>query len=91
MSKRRYARILAQQAERVRNSHEHSRQVLEELEAPFSFYERDKERGVAASAAAAAIAEKEAAQPKPVFRAKPVPAFIQKVSTISINLIKNHS
>ena len=75
----RYARILAQQAERLRTSHEHSRRVLEQLEAPFSFYERDKERTAAASAAAAALAEQEAATPQAAFKATPVPAFIKKV------------
>ncbi|KAK9915009.1 hypothetical protein WJX75_003556 [Coccomyxa subellipsoidea] len=77
-SQPRYARILAQQAERLRTSHEHSRRVLEQLEEPFSFYERDKERTAAASAAAAALAEQEAATPQAAFKATPVPAFIKK-------------
>ncbi|BDA43202.1 hypothetical protein COCOBI_04-2140 [Coccomyxa sp. Obi] len=77
-SEPRYARILEQQAERLRAYHEHSRQVLSQLEAPFSFYQRDKERAAAAAAAVAAAAEREAEIPKPSFKAKPVPAFIRK-------------
>ncbi|CAL8468814.1 g8355 [Coccomyxa elongata] len=77
-SEPRYARILEQQAERLQAYHEHSRQVLSQLEAPFSFYQRDKERAAALAAAVAAAAEREAGFQKPSFKAKPVPAFIRK-------------
>lgn len=78
----RYARILAEQENRKRESHEKSRQVLRELTAPFPFHERDREQAAAAATAAAAVAADAArmavAQNAP-FRAKPVPSFIRKV------------
>lgn len=76
----------------MRAYHEQSRQALSQLEAPFSFYQRDKDRAAAAAAAAAvaAAADREAEIQKPSFRAKPVPAFIRKVLGIASPLCHPH-
>lgn len=65
-------------------------QVLNSLDAPFSFYKRNKERAAASRAAAEAAAKEQSAlRPPPPFKAKPVPAFIRKVLLMLSSLLRN--